>query len=44
MSLIMIAGKVAEALVANAPALIVGGPQINKAEVLASKVCSGEAN
>jgi len=31
-------GKVAEALVANAPALIVGGPQINKAEVLASKV------
>lgn len=44
MFLIMIAGKVAEALVANAPSLIVGGPQINKAEVLASKVCFGEAD
>ncbi|KAL5500978.1 hypothetical protein ACEPAH_9365 [Sanghuangporus vaninii] len=35
-------GKIAEALVANAPSLIAGAPQINKAKILASKVQKAE--
>ena len=34
----LVTGKIAEALVANAPTLIAGTPQINKVQVLASKV------
>lgn len=36
----VVEGKIAEALVANAPTLIAGAPQINKAVILASKVRS----
>ncbi|KAL5514120.1 hypothetical protein ACEPAG_2881 [Sanghuangporus baumii] len=35
-------GKIAEALVANAPSLIAGAPQINKAKILASKIQKAE--
>ncbi|KAH8113073.1 hypothetical protein DFH11DRAFT_359912 [Phellopilus nigrolimitatus] len=31
-------GKIAEALIAGAPSLVAGSPQINKADILASKV------
>ncbi|KAI5122264.1 hypothetical protein M0805_007128 [Coniferiporia weirii] len=33
-----VGGKIAEALVANAPTLVEGAPEINKVEILASKI------